>query len=91
MGLIFLFRKKQVVPQFRYHGVSFGVFRCELREVLMTIQHPLQRLRVVLGFALIGSALTGVVFGHADLSVDPRTIGASAGALLGALKAFELF
>jgi hypothetical protein len=50
----------------------------------------LHKLRTVLGFALVGSVLTGVFFGWMDLSFDPRIIGASAGALLSVVKVYDL-
>ena len=46
--------------------------------------------RLVVGCALIGSVLTGVVFGWFDTSFDPRVIGAGIGALAGAVKVFHL-
>jgi hypothetical protein len=55
----------------------------------MTKQN-LHKLRTVVGFALVGSVLTGVFFGWMDLSFDPRIIGASVGALLSAVKVYDL-
>lgn len=49
-----------------------------------------RKLRLISGCALIGSVVAGVCFGWIDLSFDPRTIGASVGALAGAAKSFHL-
>ena len=55
-------------------------------------QNPMiHKLRLVAGFALIGSVAAGVVLGWADLSFDPRAVGASLGAVAGAIKVFHLF
>lgn len=52
--------------------------------------HPgIRELRLVAGFALIGSVVTGALFGWIDLPFDPRPIGAGLGALAGILKAFD--
>jgi hypothetical protein len=52
--------------------------------------HPgIRELRLVAGFALIGSVLTGAFFGWIDLPFDPRPIGAALGALAGIIKTFD--
>ena len=48
------------------------------------------KVRLIVGGALIGSVVAGVLFGWFDLSFDPRTIGASLGALASAAKVFHL-
>jgi len=53
-------------------------------------QSTLPKLRIVAGCALIGSVLAGVLFGTFDLSFDPRVVGASAGAIISAIKVFQL-
>lgn len=50
-----------------------------------------QTVKLVAGCALIGSVLTGVIFGWIDTSFDPRVIGAGVGAATGAAKAWHLF
>ncbi|WP_009523338.1 hypothetical protein [Imbroritus primus] len=50
----------------------------------------LHKLRIIAGFALLGSVLTGLFFGGLDLSFDPRTLGASAGALLAVVKVLHI-
>jgi hypothetical protein len=50
----------------------------------------LHKVRMVAACALIGSVVTGVAFGWADLSFDPRSIGAGLGALAGALRVLHL-
>lgn len=58
---------------------------------MLTMKHPaIHKLRLIAGCALIGSVVTGVLFGWFDLSFDPRSIGAGAGALAGALKVFHI-
>lgn len=51
----------------------------------------IHKLRLIAGFALIGSVAAGVALGWADLSFDPRAIGASLGAVAGTIKVFHLF
>lgn len=50
----------------------------------------LRRLRLVAGFAMLGSVTAGVLFGWADTSVDPRVYGASLGAVAASLKLFVI-
>lgn len=54
------------------------------------VNPTLHKIRLVAGCALIGSVVTGVVFGWFDLSFDPRTIGASLGAVAGTLKVLHI-
>lgn len=54
--------------------------------VIMNIRAKLHKVRLVAGCALVGSVVTGVCFGWIDMSFDPRTIGASVGAIAGLVK-----
>jgi hypothetical protein len=56
----------------------------------MNTYPALRKLRWVAACGLIGSVSAGVAFGWIDSSVDPRTIGASVGALAAAVKVFHL-
>ena len=46
----------------------------------------LHRARLLVGCALIGSVLAGVLFGWFDTPFDPRIVGAGAGVLAGLYK-----
>jgi hypothetical protein len=56
----------------------------------MNTYPALRKLRLVAGYALIGSVSAGVIFGWTDSSVDPRAIGASIGALTAIATVFDL-
>ncbi len=54
----------------------------------MKDQHVFRNLRIVVGFALIGSVLSGATLGHFDFSIDPRIVGAAIFALGSAARVF---
>ena len=55
----------------------------------MSAYPALRKLRMVAGYALIGSVSTGAIFGWMDSSIDPRAIGASIGALTAIFQIFR--
>lgn len=63
----------------------------EIKTMSAESNPTLHKMRWVAGCALIGSVLAGVLFGWADLSFDPRAIGAGAGAITGTLKLLHVF
>lgn len=52
----------------------------------MNAQKTIKRLRYVAGFAMAGCVIGGAFFGWADLSFDPRVVGASIGGAWAAVK-----
>jgi len=50
----------------------------------------IHKLRIIAGFALVGSVLTGVFLGWAPVPFDLRVVGAGVGAFAGAVSAFRL-
>lgn len=56
----------------------------------MNTYPALRKLRLVAGYALIGSVSAGVIFGWIDSSIDPRAIGASIGAMMAIAQVFHL-
>jgi hypothetical protein len=57
---------------------------------IMNTYPALRKLRLVAGYALIGSVSAGVIFGWIDSSIDPRAIGASIGAMMAIAQVFHL-